>query len=82
MESFDNRTSQETAGKCPPTIRSKVLNYKEAYNANIDPEVLNCKCSSSEYADPSHKHIITGDLSMIDSLKLRNVQRVKSRPAL
>ena len=59
--------------KYPPTIRSKVLNYKEAYNANIDPDALNCKCSTSEYADPSHKHIITGDLSMIDSLKLRNV---------
>ena len=60
--------------KYPPTIRSKVLNYKKVYNeANIDSETLKCNCASSRYIDPTHKHVITGELSMISNDKLRNL---------
>ena len=54
--------------------RSKVLNYKKVYNeANIDSETLKCNWASSRYTDPTHKHVITGELSMISNDKLRNL---------
>ena len=60
--------------KYPPTIRSKVLNFKKKYNeANINSETLKCNCASSRYTDPTHKHVITGELSIISNEKLRNV---------
>ena len=54
--------------KYPQTSRSKVHNYKTVYNeANIDSETLKCDCASSRYTDPTHKHVITGELSMISN---------------
>ena len=59
------------------TIRNKILNYKETVNSmSVDEEVsfcLNtdtCDCAESEFCDPHHKHIITGDLRLIKNSKL------------
>ena len=62
------------------TIRNKILNYKETVNSiSVDEEVsfcLNtdtCDCAESEFCDPHHKHIITGDLRLIKNSKLRKL---------
>ena len=62
------------------TIRNKILNYKEAVS-NIDVHDLDtfgtglhtCDCSSSEFVDQHHKHILTGDLRIIENLHLRQL---------
>ena len=59
--------------KYPPTILAKVLNYKQTYGANLNSASLQCKCSTSTFKDNVHNHIISGDLSIINNQKLRNV---------
>ena len=62
------------------TIRNKILNYKDAVESiYVDDEVsfsLNttlCECQNSPFCDPHHKHIITGDLRLIENMKLRKL---------
>ena len=62
------------------TIRNKILNYKETVNSiTVDEEVsftLNsepCDCENSSFCDPDHKHIITGDLRIVENSKLRKL---------
>ena len=59
------------------TIRNKILNYKETVNSIIVDEdvsfTLNsepCDCENSSFCDPNHKHIITGDLRIVENTKL------------
>ena len=56
------------------SIRSKVLNYKEVI---MDPNYINinchCKNYPSKYVDPHHKHIVTGDLDIVNDISLRNL---------
>ena len=68
--------------KLDPPIRSKILNYKEtvsSLNVFVDEDVSfvenlsSCDCSNSEFCDPHHKHIITGDLRLITNCKLRKL---------
>ena len=68
--------------KLNPPIRSKILNYKEtvsSLNILVDEEVSfvenlpSCECTSSEFCDPHHKHIISGDLRIITNQKLRKL---------
>ena len=66
--------------KLSPTIRHKILNYKEVVNSiNISRsdissvENMSCECAESEFCDPHHRHIITGDLSIIKNNKLRKL---------
>ena len=54
----------------PQTIRSTVLNYKDAYDSPIP---TTCNCSSSTFLDSHHQHVITGDLNFIKDDKLRNL---------
>ena len=61
-------------------IRNKILNYKETvHDIVVDDEVsfgLNtspCDCQNSKFCDPHHKHIITGDLRIIENPKLRRL---------
>jgi len=48
-------------------------------NLYIDDEVsfttdsTPCECESSTFCDPHHKHIITGDLRLIENTKLRKL---------
>ena len=57
----------------PRTIRSRVLNYIEAYDDYSDPNTMSCDCSSSTFMDNHFKHVITGDLSLIKDDKLRTL---------
>ena len=65
--------------KYSTTIRSKICNYKQiAKNINVDHFIENfddieCGCESSPFVDQHHKHIITGDLSVIELECLRNL---------
>ena len=60
-----------------PTIGSKIFNYKDVVE---DLETLEwnddehkCDCSNSEFCDPSHGHIVTGNLNIITNDKLRSL---------
>ena len=66
--------------KLGPTIRSKVFNYKDAVTSALFQEdslndLLNieCNCRTSEFCDINHGHVITGNLSIVNNLKLRKV---------
>ena len=62
------------------TIRNKIFNYKQTV-ADIDTNdqstygtgLVSCECQSSEFCDPHHGHILTGDLRIIDNQKLRTL---------
>lgn len=63
-----------------PTIRNKILNYKDVVSSiYVDDEISfvpnssSCCCESSSFCDPFHKHIITGDLRIVDNAKLRKL---------
>ena len=68
--------------KLDPPIRSKILNYRETV-ANLDVFVdedvsfvhnlPTCNCENSEFCDPEHKHVVTGDLRIITNAKLRKL---------
>ena len=66
--------------KLGSTIRNKILNYKETVESIfIDDEVSfinnagECNCLESNFCDPHHKHIITGDLRIVQNSKLRKL---------
>ena len=62
------------------TIRNKILNYKDTVN-NIDINdaetfgtgLHTCNCSSSDFVDLHHGHILTGDLGIIENVHLRKL---------
>ena len=63
-------------------IRNKILNYQEtvaSLNVSVDEEVSfvnnlpSCECQNSEFCDPHHKHIVSGDLRIIENSKLRKL---------
>ena len=68
--------------KLTSPIRSKILNYRETVSSLdivIDDEVPfvrdlpSCECQSSEFCDPHHKHIVSGDLRVVTNQKLRKL---------
>ena len=68
--------------KLDPPIRSKILNYRETVSSlmvHIDEDVSfvenlpSCDCADSEFCDPHHKHIVSGDLRIITNTKLRKL---------
>ena len=68
--------------KLDAPIRSKILNYKETVSSLkvcVDEDVSfvenlpSCDCINSEFCDPHHKHIVSGDLRVISNLKLRKL---------
>ena len=59
-----------------PTIANKVFNYREVINSIKIEDINNdikCNCHSSEFCDPHHKHIITGNLNIIKNRDLRQL---------
>ena len=65
-----------------PPIRSKILNYRETVSSlqiEIDEDVSfirdlpKCDCQNSQFCDPYHKHIVTGDLRVVTNDKLRQL---------
>ena len=68
--------------KLDPPIRSKILNYRETVSSlkiQVDEDVSfvenlpSCDCANSEFCDPHHKHIVSGDLRIISNTKLRKL---------
>ena len=69
------------AWKLRTPICNKILNYKHVVSSlyiddskdissffnNLPP----CDCHNSDFCDPNHKHIVTGDLRIISNDKLR-----------
>jgi hypothetical protein len=66
--------------KLEPPIRNKIFNYQQTVN-DIDCHDLQtfgtgieeCGCSESPFIDGHHKHILTGDLSIVKNNKLRKL---------
>ena len=70
---------------CP--IRNKIMNYAQTVRSiqhmtegeislTLNSEtnsLFPCSCSESEYCDPHHGHVVTGDLRIIDNAKLRKL---------
>ena len=65
--------------KLGETIYSKLFNYKQFIkdlNLNDflnDRGTIPCECSNSNFKDSFHNHVISGDLSIIDDIKLREL---------
>ena len=60
-------------------VGSKIFNFNK-FSSSLDVKsflkdssILPCSCSDSEFRDPHHKHIITGDLNIVDNIKLRKL---------
>ena len=60
-------------------IRNKIFNYKETVqsikfeNGEVSLDQYLCECSGSEFCDPHHQHITTGDLRIVENGKLRSL---------
>ena len=63
-------------------IRNKIFNYKDAVSSlkvEIDEDIafctdiLPCECANSPYVDPYHNHIVSGDLRLVENVKLRRL---------
>jgi len=62
------------------TIRNKILNYKDTVS-NIEVNdsesygtgLRSCNCSSSDFVDQHHGHVLTGDLRIIENVHLRQL---------
>jgi hypothetical protein len=61
-----------------PHIGSTIFNYKKVVDAVITSDWKEdnsnvCNCSKSEFCDPHHGHIVTGNLNVIENRQLRNL---------
>ena len=57
-------------------IRNKIFNYKEtvaSISVNNLPVLKSCSCNQSDFKDPNHGHIVTGDLRIVEDVKLRKL---------
>ena len=67
--------------KLGKTIRGKLFNYRQALaNLDVDDFIahydnLQCNCENSKFTDPHHKHVITGDLSIVEHDLLRKLMQ-------
>ena len=75
MRDFDNLPM--VTCKLSRRVRNKIFNSKETVNDifidgenTLNPYVDACSCSTSTFSDPHHKHIITGDLKIVENSKL------------
>ena len=73
--------------KLDSPIRSQIMNYEQTVRSihhmnddevsfTINSETNSpfpCSCSESPYCDPHHKHIVTGDLRIVENQKLRKL---------
>ena len=57
-------------------IRNKIFNYKEtiaSISVHDPPSLTTCSCDESEFKDPDHGHVVTGDLRIVEDVKLRKL---------
>ena len=62
------------------TVRNKILNFKETISSlQLEPDNLNfldnmkCDCVTSSFCDPHHRHVITGNLNIIEHNALKKL---------
>ena len=79
-DQFRDDDSPAVVDSLTSTIRNKILNYKDTVS-NIDINDMetygtglrSCNCSSSEFVDQHHAHVLTGDLRIIENVHLRQL---------
>ena len=57
-------------------IRNKIFNYNgtvASISVNNPPVLTSCSCNQSDFKDPNHGHIVTGDLRIVEDVKLRKL---------
>ena len=60
-------------------LSTKIFNFNPFVNRLdldeflLNPNILPCKCINSPFADKYHKHVVTGDLRIIDNYHLRKL---------
>ena len=60
-------------------LSTKIFNFNHFVNTLdldeflLNPDILPCKCINSPFADKYHKHVVTGDLRIIDNNPLRKL---------
>ena len=77
-QSFKSRDSPTVIYSRSKKIGSTIFNYKEVVGNAITDDwkhnaMTSCNCSHSEFCDPHHGHIVTGDLRVIENRKLRSL---------
>ena len=76
---IEKYTAPTVVYKLGDTIHSKLFNYKvfiKDLNLNEflnNPNSLSCECSESVFKDNYHNHIVSGDLSIVKDLKLKEL---------
>ena len=55
------------------TIRSQITNYRDAIFSNLNHEDMTCDCEQSIYKDRHHKHILTGNLDIVENCELKQL---------
>ena len=74
--SFSNTNNPTIIYKRSPTIACKIFNYSKvikSININEWKNDESCTCKTSSFCDPHHKHIVTGDLKIIENRDLRHL---------
>ena len=59
--------------KYPNSIRSKIVNYRQTHEANLDHHQLVCDCNNNQFKDEHHQHVVTGNLNIIKNNDLRTL---------
>ena len=79
-DQFRNDETPSVVYSLGSTIRNKILNYKDTVqNINTNDsdtfgtDIHTCDCSSSEFVDHNHGHVVTGDLRIIQNKELKEL---------
>ena len=72
IRSRQNRNNKTSAVSCDDFF-TNVLNIEIDEDVAFLSEQLSCECSISPFCDPHHKHIVTGDLRVIEHNKLHKL---------
>ena len=68
--SFSSTDNPTIIYRRSPTIAHKIFNYSKVINSIDTKEWKNdesCTCNTSKFCDPFHKHIVTGDLNVLEN---------------
>ena len=58
-------------------VRNKIVNYRQTVQSTVYEEWVSaegrCGCQNSPFVDEHHGHVITGDLSIVENVKLKRL---------
>lgn len=81
-EAFPVKTTYpKISFKYSRTLGSIVYNYTK-FSKNVRTEYINeypCSCNSSPYLDPIHKHVVTGNLNIINDNEIQSIFKFGSK---